>query len=346
MSQAPNMSETDTRRRLITLMNGYRPALAVYAAASLGIADVLADEGCTADEVAKRTGTHAPSMARLLRMLHALGLLALDEGRYSLTAVGTHLRRDAPASLRDAVLYSVGHEIDAYRVLADGVRDGRTPFEIKYGRNTFAYLSLPENAELARLFDGFMSGLTTAQAKALIPAYDFSRHHLLMDVGGGDGSLLAAILRAHPSVRGRLFDLPHVAEAARRKLAEAGVAERCEIVGGSFFDDLPSGADAVMLKFILHDWDDAEATRILQACRRAMTRDARLLVIDRIIPDRDDDPDGYAENVAADIHMFVNTGGRERTRGELEALLKSAGFELERVVSTGVPPVITVARPI
>lgn len=283
-------------------------------------------------------------MARLLRMLHALGVVAERESAYSLTTMGSFLRKDAPGSLRDAIMYSCDVEITTWRLLAEGVRTGRTPFEIAHGMNTFEFLAKPENAELARRFNGFMSGLTSVQARALLAVYDFGRHEVVADIGGGDGSLLTAILGAHPRLRGILYDLPHVADAARAKFEAAGVLARCQVVSGSFFDDVPRGGDVYILKFILHDWEDERCTRILENCHRAMTPDARLLLFERVIADPTEDAAAYLEAVTADMHMFVNPGGRERTRTEWVDLLGRGGFAIDRIVRTDVPPSLIEAR--
>jgi len=325
------------RDALFGLMRGYRASAAPYAAAQLEIADALAGGPATAEMIAAHTKTDAPSLSRLLRLLHVLGIVEARGERYALTPVGELLRSDAPASMRDGVLYSCGLEALSYMKLADGVRTGKTPFEIAFGSPTFDYLAKPENAAWARHFDGFMRGLTAVQSQALIAAYDFGGHDVVADIGGGDGTLLVGLLRAHPTLRGILYDLPHVVAGAQTHIEQAGVRERCTLVGGSFFDEVPTGGDAYVLKFILHDWTDEECVRILENCRRAMPREGRLLVFDRIIPDDPTDP-AFAEAVFADIHMFAGPGGRERTRAEFEALFARTGFSMTRVIRTSVAP--------
>jgi ubiquinone/menaquinone biosynthesis C-methylase UbiE len=187
-----------------------------------------------------------------------------------------------------------------------------------------------------------MTGMSRRMAQATITAYDFSRFSRVIDVGGGHGALLAAILAANPATRGILFDQPGVVAGAEAVLGEAGVADRCEVVGGNFFENVPSGGDAYLLKAILHDWEDAEAQAIVATCRRAIDPEGRLLVLERLIQPPNEDP----EAKFYDLHMMTVPGGRERTEAEFATLLDAAGFRLTAVVRTGTPLCVIEGVPI
>lgn len=243
------LDRLDLRGQLARITGGYRHALAVYAAAKLGLADVMGTEEHDADAIAHAIGVDASALCRLLRLLAGLGILReVAAGRYALTPLGMLLRSDVPGSARDGVIVTCELELPAWQRLVEGMRRGATPFELAFGSPIFDHLAKPENAELSRRFDGYMSGLTIWQSSALLEAYDFSNVQLLVDVGGGDGTLIAAILRANSHLRGVLFDLPDVVARARANLAAAGVVDRCATIGGSFFDAVPSGGDLYLLK--------------------------------------------------------------------------------------------------
>jgi hypothetical protein len=195
------------------------------------------------------------------------------------------------------------------------------------------------------LFDGAMSAHTTATIATIVGAYDFSRFTHLVDVGGGRATLLAAILRAHPKLRGTVLDLAPVADAARHALAAVGLNERCEVVSGDFFQSVPSGGDAYLLKMIIHDWDDERSVAILSGCRRAMHEEATLVIIERVMPDRIEPRAEHEECCLVDLNMLVVTGGRERTEAEFDTLVRRAGFTLTRVIPTASPFSVIEARP-
>jgi O-methyltransferase domain len=306
-------------RELLALLAGPFRAYAIYAAAKLGFADGLADGPKTSSELAEHVGADPDSVHRLLRLLAGLGIVTDGGGDgFSLTPRG-ELLQSAPGSMRDlAICY--GEQF--YRPLAElthSVRTGEPAFPRVFGKPPFDYYA--EHAEAARLFDGAMAAGSAFFAE--IPrAYDFSRARTIVDVGGGDGALLAAILAAHPSAAGIVLDRPHVVEATRASLRRHGLADRCEVVAGDFFASVPSGGDVYILSRILHDWEDEPSLALLSACRRAMTRDSELLIIERVIPD-----DGRPSLALEwDIHMLANTGGRERTEAEYHDLLGRAGF--------------------
>ena len=327
---------------LLQAIVDYPSAQVVHAAARLGLADLLADGPRSVDDLAAATGTHAPSLARLVRALAALGALAeVGGGRVELTPLGAPLRSDVPGSVRDAVLFLAGEWYwRAWGGLLHSVRTGEPAFPAVHGTTAWDYRA--RHPEEGAIFDAAMTGISGMAADAVARSYDFSRIGVLADVGGGHGELLAAILAAHPSMRGILFDQPQVVAGARRLLERAGVADRCEVVGGSFFEAVPGGADAYLLKSVIHDWDDPEAAAILRACRAAVGDKGRLLVVERVVgPPNEPDPAKFS-----DLNMLVELGGRERTAEEYRDLLAGAGFRLVGVTPTGSPFEVVEAAPV
>ncbi len=315
--------------RLQEMIAGYRISQAIYVAAKLGIADLLAERPQCSDELARDTATHAPSLHRLLRALAGVGVFGADaEGRWQLTPLAVPLRANVPGSLRDvAILYGEPWSWAPWGELLHSVRTGEAAFGRVYGVERFAYLA--QRPEANAVFNAAMSAGAETSAAAMA-AYDFTGIGTLVDVGGGQGTTLVAILRAHPDLRGVLFDRPHVVEGASARLAAAGVAERCTVVGGDFFAGVPTGGDAYLLKFVLHDWDDDRALAILRSCRRAVGAQAKLLVVELVTePD-----DGPSDPLLVDLHMLVAHAGRERTPAEFRDLFAAAGFTLTRIVPT------------
>jgi hypothetical protein len=213
--------------------------------------------------------------------------------------------------------------------LLHSVRSGENATRHVLGMSGWEYRQL--HPEEGAIFDRAMSENTRRLAADVLAAFDFGRFGTIVDVGGGQGALLAAILRQHPAVRGVLFDQPHVVAGAPPILSTAGVADRCQVVSGSFFETVPEGGDAYIMKYIIHDWADAEATAILRTCRRAISQSAVLLVVERVVPP----PDEGMEVKFSDLNMLVGPGGQERTRNEFADLLAAAGFQLTRVVPAG-----------
>lgn len=310
------------------LFHGYRLTQAIYVAAELGIADLLAGGPRAADDLAGATGAHAPSLYRVLRLLASAGVFAeTDDGRFVLTPMAEALRRDAPEPVRASVLLNGRQALwRSWGHLLHTVRTGETAFDRVHGVGFFGYHRA--HPEERALFDHLMAAQTAPAAQAVAAAYDFSGVRTLVDVGGGRGALALAILAAHPHLRGIVFDQPAVAADAREAIAAAGLADRCAAVGGDFFAAVPDGGDAYLLKFVLHDWDDERCLAILRACRRAITPGGRLLVVELLIPP------GNAPSFAKvqDVNMLVNLGGRERTEREYGALFAAAGFALGRTI--------------
>jgi hypothetical protein len=321
------------RRALSALLEGYRATALLYVAARLRLADLLADGPRSSDELAREAGAHAPTLHRILRGLVALGVCSEErDGRFGLTELGTWLRADVPRSLHGEAILCGEERAGAWGGLLHSATTGEAAYDHVFGASVWERRR--QRPELEEHLQAGLARSTARAAEAVVAAYDFSRFHTIADVGGGRGVLLAAVLRAHPSLSGILFDRPHVADAARAHLEAAGVAPRCKIVGGDLFGPLPEGADAHLLKSVVHDWDDESALAILRSCHRALSGQATLLLVERLLPTRADDDPG---TIWRDLHMLAITGGRERSETEHCDLLAAAGFTLTRVVPTGSP---------
>ena len=307
---------------LARLVDGFRVTQTIYACVELGIPDLLGDGERTAGDLAEASGADPSALYRLLRALASLGILHEEDGqRFSLTELGEPLRSDAPGSLRGWVrLCGRDHVWRSWGNLADAVRAGENSFRMLYDADIWEWRA--DRPDESTIFDEAMMSLTGAGNAAILAAFDFGRFGTVVDVAGGNGTLLGAILAAHPQLHGILVDQEHVVAGAEPVLRAAGVADRCEVVAGSFFSSVPEGGDAYVLKSIIHDWEDEESVAILRTCREAMGTHAVVLLIER-------DLGGPNENSMAklmDLNMFVLPGGRERTVEEYLALFERAGL--------------------
>jgi hypothetical protein len=321
---------------MVELVHAVPAVQAIHVVARLGVSDVLSRGPRTAEELATEVGAHGPSLRRILRFLTNMDIFAEDAiGRFSLTPLAALLQRGVPGSVHQAALHC--GEPWTWRKwgeLHHTVRTGEPGFEKAYGMPFFDFLAT--NPDARTTFDGLMKELSASQIPPILAAYDFSGFRKIVDVGGGHGQFLNAILAKHPSTLGILYDLPEVAKA----LAVAGGPPRgVEVLTGTFFESVPPGGDAYLLKWILHDWDDEAAVRILANCRRAMSDTATLLVVEMVIPEV-----GRHESKAMDVFMMVTLPGRERTQAEFRDLFRAAGFDLTRVVPAGAMSVLE-ARP-
>jgi hypothetical protein len=328
MSESQSRIDVDTGELLKSMIDGYRLSQMLYVVAKLYIADVLAAGPMTIAELAGATCTHAESLSRLLRALASFGVFSEDpDGRFRLTPLADRLREGVPGSQR-AFAVSVGEPwwwVPWGRVL-QSVQTGEVAFNSVYGEGIFEYLRRSESA--SAIFNANMRAMTEAEAQGIVAAYDFSQSRVIADIGGGTGALLFAILKSQREVRGILFDDGAVLTEARDHLDNLEVGGRCTFVPGSFFLSIPAGADTYLLKDILHDWEDQQATNLLCRLRETMSNDSKLLVIERLIA-----PDNQPSAAKAlDVVMLVLTGGKERTREEYRALLAVAGFSLQRVI--------------
>jgi hypothetical protein len=326
--------EQPPRRALFRMMMGHHVLQAIYAVAKLGIADLLGDGPRCPDELAKATGTSGVALRRLLRLLASVGVFTEEAGgEFALTPIGTCLRSGVPGSMRAVVLlFGRGIAQQAWGDLMHSLRTGEPAFSHVFGMDLFAYIA--QHPDEAANFDAAMADFTRQIAIAVAASYDFSPFRCIVDVGGGNGALVAGILQANPALTAVLFDLPHVAELAKASIATLGLADRGAVVGGDFFKSVPEGGDAYLLKHVIHDWNDVRAAEILQRCRRAMGSAARLLIIESVYPPRIDQSDASRIAAANDVNMLVCTGGRQRSAAEFRALYEAAGLELTRIVPT------------
>ena len=321
---------------LFRMVTGYYVSRAIHVAAKLGIADLLAEGARGHDELARATSTHPDSLRRVLRLLAGAGVFTEEEdGKFALTPIGACLRSGVPGSMRAATLLFGGITQQAWGDLLHSVETGEPAFRRVFGMDSFDYLA--EHPDEAANFDAAMAGFTKRIASAVAEAYDFSPFHPIVDIGGGNGLLLAGILTAYPALAGIIFDLPHVAARAEEQIRELDLADRCEIVGGDFFKEVPSGGDAYLLKHVIHDWNDDRATEILRNCRRAMGAEATLLIVEGVYPSRIDQSEESRGAAANDVNMLVCTGGRQRSEAEFRGLFDAAGFRLMRIVPTQAP---------
>ena len=309
---------------LLRLVNGFRVTQTIYAGVELGIPDFLAEGERTADDLADASGADPPTLYRLLRALASLGIVHEgDERRFSLTDLGRPLRSDVPGSLRGWVrLQGRDYLWRSWGNLANAVREGQNSFRMVHGTDIWEWRA--EHADESAIFDEAMRSMTIGANASILDAYDFGQFGTIVDVAGGNGTLIAALLAAHPASRGILFDQEHVVSGAEPILRAAGVLDRCEIVAGSFFESVPEGADAYVLKWIIHDWEDEESVAILRTCRAAMGTDAVVLLIERDLGQPNEDPVAKL----ADLNMLVMPGGRERALDEYAALFGAADLRL------------------
>jgi len=326
-------SATPPQFVMLQMITGFWVSRAIYVAAKLGLADLVKDSPKTADELARLTGTHSPSLYRALRALASVGVFTDDgRGRFAQTPLSETLRSDTPGSLRALAIVELGQEhFPAWGNLMHSIKTGEIAFDDLFKQNAWEYYA--QNPEDASNFNESMRGLTEMVNVAVLEAYDFPGVDKLVDVAGGTGRLISSILSAHPRMRGVLFDLPHVIAEAGPLLDAAGVRGRCETSTGDFFRSVPEGGDAYVMKWIIHDWDDEKSTVILKNIHRAMDEKGKLLLIEMVVPEGNQ-PD---LSKFLDLDMMVMTGGRERTEAEFNSLLAASGFKLTRVIRTAYP---------
>jgi hypothetical protein len=316
----------DHSERLAGLMTGYWYTQAIYVAAKLGLADLLADGPRSAAELAEATATDWRSLYRLLRALASLEIFAEDDRqRFCLTPMAECLRS---GSMRSLAIMRGEWQYQVWGRLLYSVQTGQPAFEKIHGMPVFEFLS--RHPDKGQIFDEAMTGVHGRETAAMLDAYDFSGIATLADIGGGNGSVLTAVLQRYPAVQGIHFDLPGVAERARTAIAAAGLAGRCRVIAGNFFESVPAGADAYLLRHIIHDWDDDRSLTILRNCRTAMAAGGKLLVVEGVVPP------GNEPSISKffDLAMMVLPGGMERTSEEYDRLFAAAGFRLSRITPT------------
>lgn len=324
-----HMQGTPPARALLRLISGNHISQAIYAVAKLGIADLLRDGPQSSEGLAQATGTDARALYRVLRTLASVGVLVEDEAaRFGLTPLGACLQTGVPGSLRAYAILAGEENYRAWAEVLYSVYTGKSAFEQVFGMGVYDYRA--HHPEAAAVFNDAMTEWTQQAAPAVVAAYDFSTCTRVVDVGGGQGDLLVALLQAYPHLQGVLVELPHVAAAAQPRLEAAGLARRCEVVAGDFFEAMPSGGDVYMLKNVIDSFEDDRTVRLLQHCHRAMTPQGKLLVVGQVIRPGNDP----AVSKLLDLTLLVNAGGPVRTEAELHRLFAAAGFQLTRIIPT------------
>ena len=320
------MSTATDQAALRQMIDGYRISKIICVAAELGLADQLADGPKHYAELAAASGTNAPALYRLLRALSSAGVFEdIGEQRFALNSRGALLRKDAPASLRAWAMFS-SRMYRNWAELDHSIATGETAFDYLHGMNVWTYRE--QHQDEGRVFNEAMSAHVAFVAQAIATVYDFSRFATIVDVGGGQGVLLAAILQANPGVRGILFDVPGAIREARSLLEPGGLAARCRLAEGSFFESVPGDGDAYILSRILHDWNDDQVSKILKTMRGSMNDKATLLIVERALEQQNPALDA----TLSDLNMIVQNGGRERTTAEFDELLTAEGFKLVRCI--------------
>lgn len=319
------MNDPNLKDQLARLVNGYWYTQTIYVAAKLSIADLLKDGSRSAKELATATKTNPMALYRLLRALASIGIFAEDQGRFVLTPLAECL---LDPSTKAMVTMRGEFQYRAWGELLYSIQTGESAFEKQHGKPIFDYFT--ENPETGKLFDQAMTGVHGRESDAMLEAYDFTDIETLADIGGGNGSVITAILKKYPAMQGIIFDLPGVVERTCANIKAAGLEGRCKVVAGNFFEAVASGADAYLMRHIIHDWDDDESLTILRNCRKAVRPDAKLLAVEGVVPPGDEP----SVSKFFDLAMMVVPGGMERTEEEYRQLFKVAGFRLTRIVPT------------
>ena len=311
------------------LLTGTWISQMLYAAAKLGLADHLAGEPMAAEDLAPAVGVQAEPLYRLLRALAGEGVFAEDEHRrFSLTPMAELLRSDVAGS-KQAMAIMLGEEHHAaWGQILYSLQTGKPAFDHVYGQPIFDYLA--GHPEAARVFDAAMTAVHGSETAQMLAAYDFSGVKTLADIGGGNGSLITMVLQRYPQLKGILYDIDHVVARAKPRLEAAGVADRCQVVAGNFFESVPAGADTYLMRHIIHDWDEARCIQILKHVRAVLPAGGKLLLIEVVVPTGNEPSFGKL----MDINMMLLPGGKERTADEYRALYAAAGFKLSRIVPT------------
>ncbi len=336
------MTDSSTESsRLLALINASWTSQAIYVAAELGLVDRLADGEMEAQRLAQQLDIDARALHRLLRALVTLEICQeSDAGAFSLTPMGSLLASDADDSLRAWARWWGGHLWPVWGNLLGSVRTGMSARKLACGNEGAGVLELDSTA--AELFHQAMGQLTRVEAKDVLNAYSFRDTQTVVDVGGGRGQLLGLILEANPSCQGILLDRPHALAKAEQHLRSSGVWNRCDLVAGDFFASIPPGGDVYILKSILHDWNDEHALCILECCHQAMHPAARLLIVERLVPDRLTSSARDRAVVQSDLHMLIGPGGQERSESELRLLAKRARFQVRACLHAGVVSLLEV----
>jgi hypothetical protein len=320
--------------RLFDLIQSHRITQVIHVAAKLGIAEALRQAPRSVEELAASLDVHPEVLQRLMAALATIEICELkSDGRYAISEVGSSLDETSASSLKSWAIFESEIIAANWQSLLDTVRTGLTPAQRAGASNNFELMA--RSPERVAIFNAAMTDLTRLVTPELLRAYDFSRTSNLLDVGGGAGEFIAEAAKRHPHLRATVFDLPRCEAAALRRLREAGVDDRATFVGGDFFRAIPAIADTILMKSIIHDWDDERSTHILRNCRTALPETGRLLLIERIVAERPSNSDTDRSNAMSDLNMMCGPGGRERTRDDYDRLLATSGFRLETVHAAG-----------
>lgn len=327
-------TETAMADRLLDMIGASWMSQAICVAAELNLPDLLAEQAQTAGQLAAATQCSQDALYRLLRGLASLGIcIEQEDGAFALTAMGALLRNDASGGVRSWAIWWGRHLWPKWHDLQSCIKTGKSARELATGGKGYAHLEA--DAAAAQVFNRAMVEQTRYVSREVLREYDFSGARRVVDIGGGHGALLTALLNAYPAMHGVIVDRAHAIDGAKAAIATAGVAPRCEFTVGDFFESIPGGADIYLLKSILHNWNDERAAVILGNCRHAMSGEARLLVIERAMPARMQDTAREQAMARTDLNMLVGLGGRERTEAQYHALFAAAGLKLMRVITAG-----------
>jgi O-methyltransferase domain/Dimerisation domain len=317
---------------LFQMVTGYWLSQAIYVAAKLDLADLLKDGPKSCAALAAATGADEQSLLRLMRALSSAGIFVrVKDNQFATSTLGESLQSNVPGSLRAMVLTIGEIHYQAWGNLLHSVQTGSPAFNMTFGTGLFDYLQCDQKS--ADTFNNGMTDLSSILAYAVLLAYDFSGISSIIDIGGGQGKFLRTVLELNPDMKGTVFDMPSTIETAKQRLNGSTCGGRYSTTAGNFFDLVPAGADAYILCDVIHDWDDDHGVRILKNCRRAMAKNARLLLVEMVVPEED----GNCFSKLLDLNMLVMTGGRERTQSEFCALFDAAGYKLTKVVPTLAP---------
>jgi O-methyltransferase domain/Dimerisation domain len=315
--------EVAPQETMLNLIGGFWIARSIYLAAKLGVADVFDDRPKTIAQLAAATNTEPRSLYRLLRALASVGIFTeVSEQCFALTPLAATLKSDSPGSMRYVAMAQMGddHSLGWSNGL-HSLRTGETAFDAATGMSVWDYYA--QHPEAGQVFSESMTGLLTSVSQAVAATYDFSEFKTIVDVGGAQGSLISAIVQSYPHLKGILFDLPEI-------IATVNVDENIQPIAGNFFESVPSGGDAYLLRAIIHDWDDEKSSLILKNCHQAMPERGKLLLVEGILPSGNEP----SPTKLIDVLMLMMTSGRERTEEEYRLLLRANGFELTRVIPT------------
>ncbi len=328
-----SLSDIQARSVLLQMITGYWTSQAIYVAAKLGIADLLKSGPKSCELLAEFTQTSQRELFRLLRSLASIGIFAeVEDAFFELTPLATYLQSETPSSLRSLVIYYGEETYQPWGSLLHSIKTGETAFNHVHKGGVFQYFA--QHPESAAIFNQAMTEYSVEEVNAVINAYDFSKFDKIVDVGGGQGSFIATILKANDKPKGVLFDLPQGIKGAKKHLETAGLMGRCEIIAGDFFESIPGSGDAYIFKNIFVNWDDERCIDILKTCHHAMAENGKLVIIEVSVISSKNAP---SFSKLFDLHMLVMTGGRGRTEAEFQALFAATGFKLTNIIPTESP---------